>query len=229
MQLSVADVAKICDVSENEVFRWIDEDGLKADRVAGRYYVNPAELLEWATTRKMHVSPTIFQTLNGDSVGPTGLAEALANGTVVHDVPGGDLPSVLRAVVQALPLPESFDRDGLVQLLLRREAIGTTAVGDGIAIPHPGKPVLLPGARRVAELCFLQQPLDLKAADGQPVDTLFVLITPTVRDHLQLLARLASVLHESSFRALLRQRPSRDELLKAVQAAEQALETTTAT
>lgn len=217
MQLTISDVAQLCEVSENQVYRWIQEDGLPAEQVADRFRVNPAELLEWTTARKLKVSPAIFQKMNGDSIGDAGLAEALKIGGVAHDVKGDDRESVLSRIVESLPLPDGFHRPSLVQLFLSREAMGGTAIGDGIAIPHPNKPVVLPGARRVMRLCFLAQPIEFGAADGKPVDTLFLLICPTVRDHLQLLARLATVLRDDSFRGMLREKPSAELIINEVQ------------
>jgi PTS system nitrogen regulatory IIA component len=221
MQLTVSDVAQLCDVGENRVFKWVQEEGLPAEQVNGSYRVNPAELLEWATNRKLHVSPTIFQKMNGDSVSQTGLSDALANGGVIHDVAGNDRQSILSALLETLPLPPGFDRGSLVQLLMAREMMGGTAMGDGIAIPHPRSPVVLPGAERVVRLGFLKEPIDFGAPDGKPIDTLFLMICPTVRDHLQQLARLASVLRDESFRQSLRDKPSQDAIVKEVRRIEE--------
>jgi PTS system nitrogen regulatory IIA component len=222
MQLTVNDVAELCDVGENQIFKWVQEEALPAEQVNGSYRVNPAELLEWATNRKLHVSPAIFQKMNGDSVGSTGVSDALEIGGVIHDVAGSDRQSILSALIETLPLPEGFDRASLVQLIVARESMGGTAVGDGIAIPHPRSPVLLPGATRVVRLGFLKQPIDFDAPDGQPVETLFLMICPTVRDHLQQLARLAAVLRDESFRKTLREKPSQQVIVKEVRRIEES-------
>lgn len=223
MQLSVKDIAELCDVSEGTVYSWVQEDGLPAEQVNSLYRVNPAELLEWATTRKLPISPAIFQKMNGDSVEHGGLAAALELGGVMHDVAGGDRQTVLGALVDGISLPRGFAADTLLQLLVARERMSGTAVGDGIAIPHPRNPVVLPGAQRVLRVGYLTQPIDFRAADGKPVDTLFLMICPTVHDHLQLLARLASVLRYNDFRQLLAERPGIEKLLESIRAKEQML------
>lgn len=224
MQLTVSDVAQLCDVGESQVFNWLQEDGLPGEQVNGSYRVNPAELLEWATTRKLPVSPAIFQKMNGALVSRTGLSDALKIGGVTYDVAGSDRESILSVIVATLPLPTGFDRASLVQLLVAREMMGGTAMGDGIAIPHPRRPVVLPGAKRVVRLGFLKEPVDFGAPDGKPIDTLFLMICPTVRDHLQQLARLASVLRDESFRRLLRDKPSQDVILKEVRRIEESFD-----
>jgi len=220
MLLTVHDVAQLCDVGENQVFEWVQEGGLPAEHVNGAHRVNSAELLEWATNRKHPVSPAIFEKLNGDSVGRTVLADALEAGGVAHNIPGSDRKSVLEAAVEALPVPVGFDRGTLVQLLVAREDLGGTAIGNGIAIPHPRCPVVLAGARRVIQLCYLAHPLNFGSSASKPVDILFLMICPTVRDHLQLLAHLAALLRDESFLRTLRDKPSKDVILNEIRRVE---------
>ena len=86
--------------------------------------------------------------------------------------------------------------DGAIyEALLQRERLGSTGIGEGIAIPH-GK---LPGLTRIFGLVArLDKPVDFEALDGQPVDVLFLLLAPegAGADHLKALARVARVLRE---------------------------------
>lgn len=79
--------------------------------------------------------------------------------------------------------------------LLQRERLGSTGVGNGIAIPH-GK---LPGLQRITGLfARLEKPIDFDALDDQPVDMVFLLLAPegAGADHLKALARIARVMRE---------------------------------
>ena len=90
-------------------------------------------------------------------------------------------------------LPE---RD-LFEALLQRERLGSTGIGDGIAIPH-GR---MPGIERLVGLfARADRPIDFEALDGQPVDIIFVLIAPegAGADHLKALARVARVLRNQA-------------------------------
>jgi PTS system nitrogen regulatory IIA component len=222
MQLTVRDVARFLNVTENAVYRWISDGDLPAEQVGGQYRFNRAELLEWASVRKLAVSPALFQ--RGDA-GPEQprLDEALAAGGVHHDVPGHDRESVLRAVLERIPLPEDLERELLLEVFLSREALGSTALGDGLAIPHPRYPVVLPVPRPVIALAFPAQPVPFAARDGKPVHTLFALVCPTVRVHLQLLARLACGLRDPGFRAAVDQRRPAAEVLAAARRLEDTL------
>jgi PTS system nitrogen regulatory IIA component len=94
------------------------------------------------------------------------------------------------AAVTGLPEREVFDT------ILQRERLGSTGVGNGIAIPH-GK---LPGISRITGIfARLENPVDFEALDDQPVDLVFLLLAPegAGADHLKALSRIARVLRDS--------------------------------
>jgi PTS system nitrogen regulatory IIA component len=190
--------------------------------VGGQYRFNRSELFEWASLKKLPLpADLLIEQVEGEH-DPDSLAGALAAGGVMDEVPGADRAAALAAVVERLRLPDRFDRKRLLELFLSREAIASTAVGDGIAIPHPRYPVVLPVANATATLCFLERPIDFGAADGKPVDTLFVLVAPTVRSHLKLLSQLASALRNEEFGNAVRRKATADEILGAASRWQQA-------
>jgi len=223
MQLSVKDAASLLNVSEKTIYRWIKQQVIPAYRINEQFRFNRAELLEWATSRRIQISPDIFLEGAQSKTPLPSLSEALKAGGVAYRVGGKDKPSVLRAVVDLLNLPEEVDRDFLYQVLLARESLGSTGLGDGIAIPHVRNPVILHVSKPTVTLCFLEHPIDFRAIDDQPVNTLFTLISPTVRAHLHLLSRLGFVLQNKDFKAALKRQAPRDELMEALSRAEATL------
>jgi PTS system nitrogen regulatory IIA component len=223
MQLTVRDAAKILNVSEKSIYRWIDDGTIPAYRVNHQYRFNRAELLEWATARKISFSPEMFNEKESQAAPLPKLSEALQAGGVHYRVGGSDRESVLRAIVQTMSLPHEVDRDFVFQLMVAREALGSTGVGDGIAIPHVRNPIVLHVERPTVGLCFLEKPIEFGALDGQPVHTLFSLISPTVRAHLHLLSRLAYALRDPDFKAVLLRQGSREEIFAAVSRVETAI------
>ena len=224
MQLTVRDAARVFNVPENTIYRWIEEDGLPAYRVNEQYRFNRAELLEWVASHKgtrVTITPELFQQPPGAHTYE--LSAALQDGGIHHGVPGTDRESVLRAVVALLGLPRESDREQLLEVLLAREQLGTTAIGDGIAIPHVRNPLVMRVTRPSIMLCFLEHAVDFGARDGKPVDTLFTLITPTVHTHLHVLSRLAMALHDPGFHASIRGRAAPEEILREARRLETAL------
>jgi PTS system nitrogen regulatory IIA component len=218
MKLTIADVAKMFETSERTVLKWI-RDGMPTYQVHDQYRFHRSELLEWATSKGIRIAGNAPISTRTDPAMPR-FAEALEAGGVYHDVPGEDRASVLQAVVERMPVPEEMERDLLCEVLLAREAMGSTGVGDGIAIPHVRAPVVVQVPRPTITLCLLTTPVDFGAIDGKPVHTLFSMVTPTVRSHLYLLSRLASALHEESFRRAILDRAPAEKILAAARRAE---------
>lgn len=101
------------------------------------------------------------------------------------------------AAITGLPEREVFDT------ILQRERLGSTGVGNGIAIPH-GK---LPGVKRITGVfARLETPVDFESLDDQPVDLVFLLLAPegAGADHLKALARIARVLRDGGAVAKIR-------------------------
>jgi PTS system nitrogen regulatory IIA component len=93
------------------------------------------------------------------------------------------------ASITGIPEREIFDT------ILQRERLGSTGVGNGIAIPH-GK---LPGVKRITGVfARLEAPVDFEALDDQPVDLVFLLLAPESAgaDHLKALSRIARMLRD---------------------------------
>ncbi|WP_026381659.1 PTS IIA-like nitrogen regulatory protein PtsN [Afifella pfennigii] len=99
----------------------------------------------------------------------------------------------------------------LFDTILQRERLGSTGVGQGVAIPH-GKP------RSIKEItgvfARLSKPVDFESLDDQPVDLVFLLLAPegAGADHLKALARIARVLRDAQIAAKLRATTDADAL-----------------
>jgi PTS system nitrogen regulatory IIA component len=223
MQLSVRDAAKLFDVSEKTIYRWVEQRKLPASKINDQVRFNRTELLEWATAQKVRVSPEILGHDEAETATFPSLVEALEAGGIFHRIGGEDKPSVLKSVLDVMHLPAEVDRSFLLQVLLAREALGSTGVGDGIAIPHVRNPIVLHLPRPMIALCFLEHPIDFGAMDKKPVHALFTLISPTVRAHLHMLSRLSYALRDPAFRAAVERQAPREELLAAVARAEAPL------
>ena len=88
----------------------------------------------------------------------------------------------------------------ILEILQQREKLGSTGVGNGIAIPHGKLPKL---GKLFGFFARLERPVDFEALDGQPVDLIFLLLAPETAgaDHLKALARVARLLRVLTWRA----------------------------
>ena len=215
MQLTIREAARMVNLSERALYEAVRKGELPAPEVGGQRRVNRTELLEFVTRRNLRVSADILGVADADEGPLPALSDALEAGGVFHGLPGTDKPAVLRALVDKMPLPPEIEPEFLCNILLAREALGSTALGDGIAIPHVRNPIVLRVARPAITLGFLQTPIEFGALDARPVHALFSLISPTTRIHLHLLARLAYALRDERFKAAVVCQARREEILMA--------------
>jgi PTS system nitrogen regulatory IIA component len=212
MELSVRKAASLLGVSEKTIYRWIEERGIPAYRVNESYRFNEAELLEWANSNPVHPPQSLIE--GADETPPAfTLESALRAGGVHAGVQGRDAASVLRLIVAAMPLPPDVNRDLLLQMLLARESAGSTGIGDGVAIPHARNPIVMHLPQPLVCLCFLEQAIEFGAIDGQPVHTLFTIVSPTIKTHLALLSRLAFALRDKPFARIVARKGALAEVL----------------
>jgi nitrogen PTS system EIIA component len=214
MLLTVREAAALLKATERQIYRWVDEEEIPFERVRDQVRFNRSDLLEWATSRRLPVSLEAFDAgLDPEDRAPS-LAQAIRIGGVHRDVVATDREAALRAVVGLTPMPASLDREFLVEVLVAREQTSSTAIGDGIAIPHVRQPIVAPGARATVSVSHLRTGLPFDAPDGKPVQILFLIVSPTVRTHLQMLAHLARALLDAGFRGALERREGAEELAK---------------
>lgn len=224
MQLSVKDLSKLLNVCEKTIYRWIKQEKIPVYRIHDQYRFNRLEILDWATAKKIKISHDILKDACDDNIVIPSLTEALKGGGIIYRVEGSDKKTLLASTVNLLSLPEDVDKESLLSAMIFREELGSTGVGDGIAIPHARYPTVTHIQDIIVFICFSENPVDFGAMDGKPVSCLFILISPTVRSHLKMLSRIAFVLRDESVRKAIVAQESRDVILKEVERAEKTLQ-----
>jgi len=116
--------------------------------------------------------------------------------------------------VVAAKSDESIDVDTLIEVLMEREKLGTTGIGDGVAIPH-GKLSSLNQVRAV--FARSEEGIDFDSMDGKNAHLFFLLIAPenSAGSHLKALARVSRLMNDPKFRLSLMEAKSRKEIFSA--------------
>jgi PTS system nitrogen regulatory IIA component len=133
----------------------------------------------------------------------TELSDIIEARAILPGVKAQGKKQLLQELAQVLAKQLGIESRVIFETLLTREKLGSTGIGQGIAIPH-GK---MPALTRVHGLfARLVTPIDYDALDGQPVDLVFVLLAPdhAGADHLKALARISRLLREQETVAKLR-------------------------
>jgi nitrogen PTS system EIIA component len=131
------------------------------------------------------------------------LADILSEDSVLVSADISNKNGVLTALATRAAKLTGFAAEEIFEALSDREALGSTGLGNGIAIPH-GKFAQLKGV--MAVFLKLDRPVDFEAVDDQPVDVVMMLLAPmgAGADHLKALARVARVLRTDTVTEMLR-------------------------
>jgi PTS system nitrogen regulatory IIA component len=144
------------------------------------------------------------------------LVEILEEDNIIPELKASDKKGVLEELTESISSHEpSVDKAALVKVLVERERLGSTGIGDGVAIPH-GK---LSSVRHpIISFGRSKQGLDFDSMDGQPAYLFFLIVAPENSSgfHLQVLARIAKILKNSAFRKKLLEAANRVELYQAI-------------
>lgn len=133
------------------------------------------------------------------------IASFLSSDAVIANCTAASKRQVLQQVATRAAMLTGLDEREVLTALLQRERLGSTAVGNGIAIPHArfGKLAELHGV-----FVELQNPVDFDAPDDRPVDLFFVLLAPAQEgnvEHLRAMARVSRLLRDSRTCGKIRQ------------------------
>ncbi len=220
MQLTVRDASTLLNLPEKKIYSMIKRNEIPFYRLNKLCLFNRAELLEWAISKSINISSDFFSPDNESDQQLPLLADAIQNGGIHYLGTTATKEEVLKTVVKLIPDLASSKSDLIYTALMARETLGSTAIGDGIAIPHVRNPIILNMNKPSILLCFLALPLDFGALDGKKVTTIFTMISPNARIHLHLLARLSYILQNSEIRAVLNRNREPAEILAAIRKVE---------
>ena len=135
--------------------------------------------------------------------------------TVIPMLASREKNAALQEMADWLAAHSFLDKKRVLEVLLERERISTTAIGEGVAIPH-GK---LPGVERVLGVFGRSlEGVDFASLDGRPTHLFFVLIAPenAAADHLKALARISRLLKDEAFRRRLMEGKTSQEIFQAI-------------
>lgn len=219
MDLKLKDVAELLNVSEATIRRWMSESKIPYYRMNQQLRFNRSEIENWVLSCKENKG--LFSSSDHADVSESlgthqfGLFRAIHRGGVWSEVEGNTKEEVIRTSMSLIAKELRLDADVLTELLLDREKMMSTALSNGIAVPHT-RDFLLQEAFDVVPVVFLKNPVEYGSLDGQKVHTLFFLFACDDKRHLHLLAKLAHLCSKEENIRLLKQRPSKDQMLEAI-------------
>jgi len=144
------------------------------------------------------------------------LSELIGQDQIIEELKAKDKQGVLEELAGVLcRMDPSLDKGALLRVLLERERLGTTGIGEGVAIPHGKLNVI---ARPMVSFGRSRRGVDFESLDGEPTHLIFLLVAPENSSgvHLQVLARIAKLLRNSTFRKRLMEAAGQEELYRTI-------------
>lgn len=148
------------------------------------------------------------------------ILDVLLKEAILSDLKANDKKGVLEELVTPVARIAGINHDYLVKVLMERERLGSTGIGEGIGIPH-GKVKDLESL--VLGFGLSKKGVDFDSMDGQPAHIFFLLLTPenSTGLHLKLLARISRILKNDPFKQKLLRATNRDEIYSIIKEEEE--------
>lgn len=236
MDLKLEDVAKLLRVPQLKVKQWLDEGRIPSYKLGSEIRFDRMELESWLlqNSPSMHFFENAFDpakeidistestltTLDGSQSDELGMLKydlyrAIYRGDIYKELEGRSKEVLLQEATQRLALKCPVDPDALYKMLLARERLMPTGLGQGIAVPHT-RDFLLDTHFDVICVVYPKEPLEYGSIDHQKVHTLFFLFACSDRTHLHLLAKIASFCQSPANLRFLQSKPEKPKLLEAI-------------
>jgi PTS system fructose-specific IIA component/PTS system nitrogen regulatory IIA component len=152
-------------------------------------------------------------------------ADFILSDAVKTQLEATDKEDVIREMVESLYEAGGIkeeEKDGIVKAIIKREELGSTGIGRGIAVPHTKHPSV---ERLVGTVAVCQEGIDFDSLDGEKVHLLFLLISPPDRpgDHLRALENISRQLRDETFCRFLKQSSKKEDILVLLEEADNNL------
>jgi mannitol/fructose-specific phosphotransferase system IIA component (Ntr-type) len=152
------------------------------------------------------------------------IADFVVRDAIIPDLRATTKENVIREMVESLRAAGNFkggDPEEVVRAILKRELLGSTGIGRGVAIPHTKHPMV---DKLVGTVALSKNGVSFESLDGEPVYVFVLLVSPQDRpgDHLRALENVSRSLRDDGFVRSLRHAPSREAVWELLQDAEQS-------
>jgi nitrogen PTS system EIIA component len=214
---------------QREVRKWASRGYLPVHKVSGEYRFHPVEINHWLETQMHAYTEQELSNLE-QGTGGRGLEQELivstllTEATVAVPLEANTRSSVLRELVKLAEKSwQVYDVDAVHEAIRQREEMGTTALGSGVAIPHPHRPLPSLLGDSVIALGRTTRAIPFGAPHGGLTDLFFLVCCRDDRTHLRVLARLSRLLLRPGFLEELRAADSAAAAFFVVESAERDL------
>ncbi len=216
--LSPKEVAELLDLPLVTIHRWEHQGKIPFKLIKNEKWYKKREILDWARLHDMMIREEVAQrsVKSGNLLSP-----AIEHGGIYYHVGGRDIITVFQNALDCLPFLENKDRESILNAMLNREELASTAIGNGIAIPHTRERLDLGLSGIHIPVLFLDNMIEFNAIDSMPVFVLFMIFTENTADHLKILSRIGYALKKQEILTILSDRNQQHNLVSQILKIEQ--------
>ena len=213
MDLKLKEVADMLQVSEKTIYRWVKDGKIPCYRINHQYRFHRDEISKWAhlNRKTKYISENNeFKTLPFS--GEVSLSERVKRGGIYYRIESDNVKGAIKSALDIINLPVSLERDDVLKILLQRENMAPTAIGNGISLPHPREQILSDIMQESISICFLEKPIDDYALDAEAIHTIIIILSATPETHLRILSSLSFLCRDEKFINLLKNASGREDI-----------------
>ncbi|MFQ5480894.1 MAG: PTS sugar transporter subunit IIA [Thermodesulfobacteriota bacterium] len=218
MELGVKKAANLLNVSEKTIYRMVKNQSIPCFKIGGLWRFSERELLQWVRSSGVSTPSTVLpRTLPEAEIGEISISSLLLKGGIYYRVAGDTREDVIRnslISVKKEELGENIER--LFEAIMKRENLCSTAIGHGIAMPHPRPFGEFMSRRSSISICFLESPIAFDSLDGEDVYVLFFIFPQSEERYLKIQSRLLRLLKEADLLSKLNELPLRPRMLELI-------------
>jgi PTS system nitrogen regulatory IIA component len=223
--LTAKQVAEYLQLSQRSIYRLLERGELPATKIGGQWRFRKTAIDEWIDLHMGQLAPEeLRQVGRGGRGDDVRLGHLIDEANALIRLSAGDRAAVVRDFVAHIEFPEPVDPVLLVERILERESLCSTALPDGVALLHT--PRTAPRVLRLHDMVALgriERPIAFGALDGSLTDTLVLLLARDERHHLALLAKMARLCREPDVLRGLRTLPTARDIVDLIRRTEDAV------
>ncbi|MCK9212766.1 MAG: PTS sugar transporter subunit IIA [Ignavibacteriaceae bacterium] len=213
MDLTIKDISVLLLKPEKEIQGLIKKKEIPFQTINDKLLFNKQQIIEWALSRNIPINISNHEKMSEYHVET--LNTILDENSFFYDCDLSE-KTYIEQMVNLIDLEKNVDKGIIVQLLKNREELMSTAIGNGISLPHPRIPLMVGKNKPLINFFFPKNPLDLKSLDEKPVHTIILMISQTIKQHLSMLAHLSFLLSQEAFRFALANRLNYKEIIDII-------------
>jgi nitrogen PTS system EIIA component len=219
--MNLPELACFIGMDIRHVERMAQRGEIPCQKVSGQFRFNRAEITEWLQQRMVSSPETHMESTDAGMTAQrqTGADEAivtplLCQRAVAPNLAARTRKSVLKELVALAQETELvYDAETLLEALEQREELCSTAMEEGVAMPHPRRPLPYAIAEPILVVGHTSQGIGFGAPDGRLTDLFFMTCSKDDRHHLHVLARLCRMLHGSDLAVKIREAAAPEEIV----------------